>query len=307
MTLGKNGPRCAWSRRNEYKFEWKGIHKGSSGSSHNKGDLVSFQGMMEILSPFGACLSNSFIAFFFLLMMPQMALGMFSVIGPAGPIEASLGGEATLSCYLSPPLSAQHMEVVWLQSTKVVHLYRDGEDQFEDQASDYRGRTELVRDAITSGNITLKILDVRRLDAGMYMCLIADGFHQEQADVELKVLGDDPEYMIKLPMSFISTGVCSFLISLSALIFLPDLPVYLPRSVPGLYEINWILTVSFAFEVEVILFSLWVQHRCLGYFYEWNYTYDWIPVGLSLLKCVSVYLLRRFVITHSQSPDLTIR
>ena len=79
------------------------------------------------------------------------------MIGPVRSIQAPLGGEAELPCYLSSPQSAQHMEVVCLQSTQVVHLYQDGEDQFGDQAPDYRGRTELVRDAITSGNVTLKI------------------------------------------------------------------------------------------------------------------------------------------------------
>nr|XP_020850756.1 uncharacterized protein LOC110214275 [Phascolarctos cinereus] len=112
------------------------------------------QGVMEILCPLGSCLFNSPIAFFLLLMMPKMALGQFSVIGPAGPIKASLGGEAELPCYLSPPQSAQHMEVLWLQSTRMVHLYRDEKDQFGDQDPDYQGRTELVRDAITSGNVT---------------------------------------------------------------------------------------------------------------------------------------------------------
>ncbi|XP_068953220.1 myelin-oligodendrocyte glycoprotein-like isoform X2 [Petaurus breviceps papuanus] len=143
---------------------------------------------MEMSSPFGAYLSNSLIAFLLLLQISQMALGEFSVTGPARPIQAPPGGEAELPCYLSPPQSDQHMEVVWLQSTQVVHLYRDGEDQFGDQAPDYQGRTELVRDAITSGNVTLKIRDERLLDAGKYTCLIADGFHQEQADMELKVL-----------------------------------------------------------------------------------------------------------------------
>uniref|UniRef100_A0A4X2MD60 Immunoglobulin V-set domain-containing protein n=2 Tax=Vombatus ursinus TaxID=29139 RepID=A0A4X2MD60_VOMUR len=119
---------------------------------------------MDILCPLGACLFNSLIAFL-LLMMPKMALGQFSVIGPAGSIQISLGGEAELPCYLTPPQSAQHMEVLWLQSTQVAHLYRYGEDQLGDQARDYQGRTELLRDAVTSGNITLEILNVRLLDA----------------------------------------------------------------------------------------------------------------------------------------------
>ncbi|XP_068953198.1 myelin-oligodendrocyte glycoprotein-like isoform X7 [Petaurus breviceps papuanus] len=156
------------------------------------GTLYGRGGVMKILEPSGFR-SNFVIAFILLLKKPTLAPGQFSVIGPAGPIQAPLGGEAELICYLSPPQSAQHMEVVWLQSTRVVHLYQDGEDQFGDQAAAYQGRTELVRDAITKGNVTLKIRDVRLLDAGRYKCLIEDGFHQEEADVELKVLGDQME------------------------------------------------------------------------------------------------------------------
>ncbi|XP_074140765.1 myelin-oligodendrocyte glycoprotein-like [Sminthopsis crassicaudata] len=146
--------------------------------------------MMESLDLSGFFLSNVVIAFIFLLKKPTMTSGQFSVIGPAGPIQASLGGEAELSCYLSPPQSAQHMEVVWLQFTRVVHHYRDGKDQFGDQAPDYQGRTELVKDPITHGNVTLKIRDVRFLDAGRYTCLFEDGFHQEDANMELKVRGE---------------------------------------------------------------------------------------------------------------------
>ncbi|XP_068953200.1 myelin-oligodendrocyte glycoprotein-like isoform X2 [Petaurus breviceps papuanus] len=149
--------------------------------------------VMKILEPSRSFLSNFVITFILLLKKPTLAPGKFSVIGPAGPIQAPLGGEAELPCYLSPPQSAQHMEVVWLQSTRVVHLYRDGEDRFGDQAPSYQGRTELVRDAITSGNVTLKIRDVRLLDAGRYKCLIEDGFHQEEADMELKVIGEENE------------------------------------------------------------------------------------------------------------------
>ncbi|XP_068953197.1 myelin-oligodendrocyte glycoprotein-like isoform X6 [Petaurus breviceps papuanus] len=166
------------------------------------GTLYGRGGVMKILEPSGFR-SNFVIAFILLLKKPTLAPGQFSVIGPAGPIQAPLGGEAELICYLSPPQSAQHMEVVWLQSTRVVHLYQDGEDQFGDQAAAYQGRTELVRDAITKGNVTLKIRDVRLLDAGRYKCLIEDGFHQEEADVELKVLGEEIVSKIFPPIYFL--------------------------------------------------------------------------------------------------------
>ncbi|XP_020850787.1 myelin-oligodendrocyte glycoprotein-like isoform X1 [Phascolarctos cinereus] len=214
MFLCMNGSLRAWGRRNEYKLNWRGILNGSLGSSLHKGDLVSFQDVMEILSPLGAFLSNSLVAFFFLFMMPKIALGQFSVIGPTGPIQASLRGEAELPCYLSPPQSAQHMKVIWSLSTRVVHLYRDGEDQLGDQHSDYQGRTVLLRDAMTSGNVTLKILDVKLMDAGKYTCVIANGFHQEQADVELKVSGDEPEAPAVVLTSFMLLIVLLVLLSL---------------------------------------------------------------------------------------------
>ncbi|XP_043847053.1 myelin-oligodendrocyte glycoprotein-like [Dromiciops gliroides] len=144
--------------------------------------------VMEILNPSNSLLSNCVITFIIIFKMPTLDSRQFSVIGPAEPIQASLGGEAELPCYLSPPQSAEHMEVVWFHSTHVVHVYRDGQDQFGDQSLNYQGRTELKRDAITSGNVTLKIWDVRYLDSGRYMCLLWNGFHQEEADMELKVL-----------------------------------------------------------------------------------------------------------------------
>ncbi|XP_043847041.1 myelin-oligodendrocyte glycoprotein-like [Dromiciops gliroides] len=152
---------------------------------------VFSSGVTEILSPSASFLSNFVITFIIILKMPTLSSRQFSVIGPAESIQAPLGGEAELPCYLSPSQSAQHMEVIWFQSTHMVHIYRDGEDQFGDQAPNYQERTELLRDAITSGNVTLKIRDVRYLDAGRYTCLFGDGFHQEEADMELKVLGEE--------------------------------------------------------------------------------------------------------------------
>ncbi|XP_072458642.1 myelin-oligodendrocyte glycoprotein-like [Notamacropus eugenii] len=261
---------------------------------------------MEILSSLGARLSNSLIAVFLLHMMPKVVLGQFSVIGPVGPIQASLGGEAELPCYLFPPQSAQHMEVVWLQSTRVVHNYQNGEDQFGDQSPDYRGRTELVRDAITSGNVTLKILNVRLLDAGKYTCLIADGFRQEQANMELKVLDDEPESLDMTPELFFLFLMFSLLMILITSELLLNFRVYLTRSVPGLCEINGILIVIYALEVEVSFYVLWVYHRCIGYLYDRN-LYDWIALVtmfmVPITKISLATLFRRFVTIPNQSPE----
>ncbi|XP_068953208.1 myelin-oligodendrocyte glycoprotein-like [Petaurus breviceps papuanus] len=244
-------------------------------------------GVMEIFSPLGTCFSNSLIAFLLLLMMPKMAPEQFSVIGPAGPIQASLGGEAELPCYLSPPQSAQHMEVVWLQSTWVVHLYRDGEDQFGEQAPSYQGRTELVRDAITSGNVTLKIRDVRLLDAGKYTCLISDGFHQEQADMELKVLGEETVSQMP-PLYFVIIAIFCVVMYLTFLILMLKRQVYFRRSKPWMGEISGVLVLTCAFEIEMCIFYLWTRHRCRGFFFdETSFWKEWkFAVAIILLVII---------------------
>ncbi|XP_074118030.1 myelin-oligodendrocyte glycoprotein-like [Sminthopsis crassicaudata] len=223
---------------------------------------------MESLDLSGFFLSNVVIASIFFLKKPTMASGQFSVIGPAGPIQASLGGEAELSCYLSPPQSAQHMEVVWLQSTRVVHHYRDGKDQFGDQAPDYQGRTELVKDPITHGNVTLKIRDVRFLDAGRYTCLFEDGFHQEDANMELKVTGGETVSQTLPPIYFLFLTVFWFLIYAVFLFLMLRYQVYFHRSSPWIGEIGGILVLITSLEIEMALYYLWIRHRCRGFIFD---------------------------------------
>nr|XP_020850757.1 myelin-oligodendrocyte glycoprotein-like [Phascolarctos cinereus] len=175
---------------------------------------------MDILNLSGSFLSSFVIAFILLLQKPTLASGQFSVIGPARPIQASVGGEAELPCYLSPPQSAQHMEVIWFQSTRVVHHYRDGEDLFGDQAPTYHARTELVRDAITNGNVTLKIQDMRLLDAGKYKCLFEDGFHQEEAEMELTVSGEETVSQILPPIYFVFIFIFCVVLYLTFLLWM---------------------------------------------------------------------------------------
>uniref|UniRef100_A0A674J3N4 Ig-like domain-containing protein n=1 Tax=Terrapene triunguis TaxID=2587831 RepID=A0A674J3N4_9SAUR len=103
----------------------------------------------------------------------QRAPAGFTVTGPDRPIAASLGGEAVLSCHLSPRMSAETMEVRWFRSqySPVVHLYCDGQDQYRQQMPEYGGRTELSKDDLTNGRVSLRIRDIRPSDDGQYTCL----------------------------------------------------------------------------------------------------------------------------------------
>ncbi|KAM7145725.1 butyrophilin subfamily 1 member A1-like isoform 1-T1 [Macrochelys suwanniensis] len=137
-----------------------------------------------------------YIALCLTLQVHKLASAQFTVTGPDHPITASLGGEAILPCHLSPRISAENMEVRWFRYkySAVVHLYRDGQDQYEQQIPGYRGRTELLKDNITNGSVSLRIRDIQPSDNGQYTCFFQSSVSYKEALLELQVagLGSDP-------------------------------------------------------------------------------------------------------------------
>lgn len=113
-------------------------------------------------------------------------------MGPGQPVWALVGHDAELPCRLSPGRNATGMEVGWYRPpfSRVVHLYRGGRDQAEEQAPEYRGRTELLKDAMAEGKVALRIRSVRFSDEGGFTCFFRDHAHQEEAALELKVEGE---------------------------------------------------------------------------------------------------------------------
>uniref|UniRef100_A0A8C2MFU9 Myelin-oligodendrocyte glycoprotein n=1 Tax=Cricetulus griseus TaxID=10029 RepID=A0A8C2MFU9_CRIGR len=141
-------------------------------------------------------LSSCLLSLLLLLQMPSSCAGQFRVIGPGHPIRALVGDEAELPCRISPGKNATGMEVGWYRPpfSRVVHLYRNGKDQDAEQAPEYRGRTELLKDSIAEGKAILRIRNVRFSDEGGFTCFFRDHSYQEEAAMELKV--EDPFYWI---------------------------------------------------------------------------------------------------------------
>ncbi|XP_074117839.1 myelin-oligodendrocyte glycoprotein-like isoform X3 [Sminthopsis crassicaudata] len=241
---------------------------------------------MEINSPSGNFLSSFLIFLFFETY--TLASEEFSVIGPTQPIQAQVGGEAALPCHLSPQKNAQDMKVIWSRSLKIVHHYEHGKDEFRDQSPDYQGRTKLVRDSITSGNVTLRIWNITASDEGWYKCHFDSGSHREEANVKLCVSDEGAEQQI-LPWLIIFTGIIivdwilSFVFSA---VFILRYKEHGLQNLPWPWEINGILAVISAFEIGLAICYLWVLHRFGGFVYREKS--DWMELLIWIIFLVYV-------------------
>lgn len=113
------------------------------------------------------------------------------VVGPEEPILALVGEEVEFLCRLSPYLDAEHMEIRWFRSraSDVVHLYQEGQELHGQQMAQFLNRTQLVRDDITDGSVTLQLRGVVPADAGPYGCRFLSSTFSGEAIWELEVAG----------------------------------------------------------------------------------------------------------------------
>ncbi|XP_014696470.2 butyrophilin subfamily 1 member A1-like isoform X1 [Equus asinus] len=151
------------------------------------------------------CFSHSVLCHLTSLLLIQLLTGgsaeEFFVIGPSDPIVATLGGDITLPCRVSPTMSVENMELRWFRSkfSEVVFVYQNQREQNEEQMAQYAGRTSLVRDLLTQGEAAVQIRKVQASDNGLYTCFFRKGGFYEEASLELKVagVGSAPQVYIK--------------------------------------------------------------------------------------------------------------
>ncbi|XP_031232870.1 putative selection and upkeep of intraepithelial T-cells protein 1 homolog [Mastomys coucha] len=137
----------------------------------------------------------------FLLYNPEMitqTVEGFTVTGLEEPISAPVGTVLELSCQLSPPQNAEHMEIRWFRShyTQPIYLYKDGKDIFGEITPKYVERTELLKDAIGEGKVTLRIFNVNPDDDGQYHCIFKNGKFYEDHITEFKVTAGTSQVQI---------------------------------------------------------------------------------------------------------------
>ncbi|KAM5264964.1 selection and upkeep of intraepithelial T-cells protein 7-like [Hipposideros larvatus] len=150
--------------------------------------------------------SSSFFGYHVGFLVLQVVTSMsekWIVTTPTGHLVATVGGQAELSCQLSPPRSAQHMEVGWFRGgqSKLVHLYRGGQEVRGEAAPEYVGRTEFVKEAIGKGRVTLRLHNISISDNGPYQCSFKDSDFSDVASMNLSVaaLGLEMQIHVQAP------------------------------------------------------------------------------------------------------------
>ena len=111
------------------------------------------------------------------------------MVAPSLRVTANVGQDVVLRCQLSPCKDAWSSDIRWIQlrSSGIVHHYQNGVDL--DQMEEYKGRTELLRDGLSDGNLDLRITAVSSSDSGSYSCVVQDGDGYAEAVVNLEVSG----------------------------------------------------------------------------------------------------------------------
>lgn len=84
------------------------------------------------------------------------------------------------------------MELRWYrdQPSTAVHVHKNGEDVYEEQMVEYRGRTTFVGNHMVRGEAAVRINNVSMFDNGTYHCVFKEHTSYSQATLWLKVAGE---------------------------------------------------------------------------------------------------------------------
>ncbi|XP_067295932.1 butyrophilin-like protein 2 [Pseudorasbora parva] len=97
-------------------------------------------------------------------------------------VKINSGSTLTVSCHLSPAISAVDMEVSWYGETSCVCAYKNRKMT---PGVDYEDRASLFIHDLMKGNVSLRVSDYREADLGVYMCQVTGGNTTQQITVNV--------------------------------------------------------------------------------------------------------------------------
>ncbi|XP_060886656.1 myelin-oligodendrocyte glycoprotein-like [Labrus mixtus] len=115
----------------------------------------------------------------FSLLLWTLVEGQYRVSSSSQPITASPGDDVILRCRVKPEYNVRALTIEWSRSgtlegeeEEYVHLYRNQKDNEDAKIRAYINRTDLLKDSLRHGNVSLKIKNVTVDDQGTYRCFI---------------------------------------------------------------------------------------------------------------------------------------
>ncbi|KAH1180897.1 hypothetical protein KIL84_001831, partial [Mauremys mutica] len=101
-----------------------------------------------------------------------------------------IGQDVVLPCQISTRTQPDNMEVQWKKiiqtHIETVYEYRAWTGQ-DVPGQKYQGRTVLLKDGFTSGNVSLKLKNVQSADRGTYICIVKTNEWSADVETELQI------------------------------------------------------------------------------------------------------------------------
>ncbi|KAM8748189.1 uncharacterized protein AB9X84_015936 [Acanthopagrus schlegelii] len=107
-------------------------------------------------------------------------------------VEVEEGAESVQLPFITTPDLPEDASVKWSCSIKTVHLYENKSYQPEKQHQDYKDRTEMKKDLLKTGDLSLTLKHPKETDTGRYWCIVysKNGDTLRVKTVNLKVKGN---------------------------------------------------------------------------------------------------------------------